>query len=418
MASAWREPSGRDDRSDSLGFQPDENQLDLFEILPRASSGTAQPSASSRHDGAGHPYLELSAVESVPVDDGVRDPAAPGATELDGAESGAREAGDLNPHDLNPYDVEMLSPAGAHFIDAGISDADDMRRLEESIRWLMSAGMAPMPQTTLLPPVPGLATLDGRDDHSLLLDPETLFPPRAPRRRSGIVVGAAKVLLVSAIAAPTAYFVASWLQFPGAAAPSDPAAIAAVATPVALPGDQVAEVTPVLSAPEPPAVHNDGKTAIANAPPPEPPPANPADTVVVMAAATPRDAVAPEPPTIVATAPAEAVSPPLPVALPPKPAAFRAEEVALMVERGRVLFEAGDVAAARLFFRRAANAGEAAAAFAMGATYDPDVLAQRFIRGIEANAEEAQRWYQKAREMSLPATGPTGQHIEMLAQRR
>ena len=85
---------------------------------------------------------------------------------------------------------------------------------------------------------------------------------------------------------------------------------------------------------------------------------------------------------------AESSSPPPPVAAPPKPMR-NAEEIALMVQRGRVLFDAGDVAAARLFFRRAANAGDAAAALAMGATYDPDILANRFIRGIEADPKEA-----------------------------
>jgi TPR repeat protein len=90
---------------------------------------------------------------------------------------------------------------------------------------------------------------------------------------------------------------------------------------------------------------------------------------------------------------------------------LRQEEIAMMVERGRLLFEAGDLAAARLFFRRAANAGDAAAAIAMGATYDPDVLTQRFIRGIEADPLEAQKWYERAREMG-------GQRVEMLAQRR
>jgi TPR repeat protein len=90
-------------------------------------------------------------------------------------------------------------------------------------------------------------------------------------------------------------------------------------------------------------------------------------------------------------------------------------EIALLVERGRALFEAGDVAAARLFFRRAANAGDAAAAVAMGATYDPDVLAKRFIRGIEADAQEARVWYEKARLLGSPE-GP--RRIEMLAQRQ
>ncbi len=85
-----------------------------------------------------------------------------------------------------------------------------------------------------------------------------------------------------------------------------------------------------------------------------------------------------------------------------------------MVERGRVLFDAGDLAAARLFFRRAANAGDATAALAMGATYDPDVLSKRFIRGIEADAREARMWYERARELGSPE-GP--RRIEMLAHR-
>jgi TPR repeat protein len=92
-----------------------------------------------------------------------------------------------------------------------------------------------------------------------------------------------------------------------------------------------------------------------------------------------------------------------------------AAEITLMIERGRVLFDAGDLAAARLFFRRAANAGDAAAALAMGATYDPDILSKRFIRGIEADAQEARMWYERARDLGSPE-GP--RRIEtLLAQK-
>jgi len=38
----------------------------------------------------------------------------------------------------------------------------------------------------------------------------------------------------------------------------------------------------------------------------------------------------------------------------------------------------------------------------MGATYDPDVLAKRFVRGIGADLEEARTWYEKARELGSP----------------
>jgi TPR repeat protein len=97
---------------------------------------------------------------------------------------------------------------------------------------------------------------------------------------------------------------------------------------------------------------------------------------------------------------------------------MRHAEVAMMIERGRVLFESGDVAAARLFFRRAANAGDASAAWAMGATYDPDVLTQRFIRGIEADPAEAQKWYERAREMGMSPGTDRPRGGDMLAQGR
>jgi TPR repeat protein len=137
-----------------------------------------------------------------------------------------------------------------------------------------------------------------------------------------------------------------------------------------------------------------------------------AETVLAAIAIPPAAAVkaAPEPPAAPAAQPADSVGGVPAAVIPPVKPALRQEEIAMMVERGRVLFEAGDLASARLFFRRAANAGDAAAAIAMGATYDPEVLAQRFIRGIEADAQEAQRWYERAREM--------GRRVEMVAQRR
>jgi hypothetical protein len=95
-------------------------------------------------------------------------------------------------------------------------------------------------------------------------------------------------------------------------------------------------------------------------------------------------------------------------------AALTAPEIAALITRGRAYFEAGDVAAARLVFRRAANAGDAAAAVAMGATYDPAVLASRFVRGMGADVEEARTWYERARELGSPE-GP--RRIEMLAHR-
>ena len=41
MTSAWKEPPGRDDRAEVQHVAPDENQLELFETLPRAVASAA-----------------------------------------------------------------------------------------------------------------------------------------------------------------------------------------------------------------------------------------------------------------------------------------------------------------------------------------------------------------------------------------
>jgi TPR repeat protein len=58
------------------------------------------------------------------------------------------------------------------------------------------------------------------------------------------------------------------------------------------------------------------------------------------------------------------------------------------------------VAAARLFYRRAADGGSANGAAALAASYDPVVLEQRAgLRGVRPDPEEALRWYRVAIQM-------------------
>jgi hypothetical protein len=71
-------------------------------------------------------------------------------------------------------------------------------------------------------------------------------------------------------------------------------------------------------------------------------------------------------------------------------------EIALMLKRGDELMTNGDVAAARLMYQRAAEAGEAIAAFMLAETYDPLVLGKG---GIAPNIGLAQTWYAKARDL-------------------
>jgi TPR repeat protein len=73
--------------------------------------------------------------------------------------------------------------------------------------------------------------------------------------------------------------------------------------------------------------------------------------------------------------------------------------VAGLMRRGAALVALGDISAARLAFGRAVAAGEAAAATALGRTYDPGFLAEIGGRGIEGDPVEAARWYRRGAEM-------------------
>jgi TPR repeat protein len=85
-----------------------------------------------------------------------------------------------------------------------------------------------------------------------------------------------------------------------------------------------------------------------------------------------------------------------------------------LTEQGKQFFEIGDLIAARILFMRAARAGDAAAAVAMGATYDPVVLAEHGVRGVAADLDKARAWYERAKDMGS-SEGP--RRLEMLANR-
>jgi len=90
------------------------------------------------------------------------------------------------------------------------------------------------------------------------------------------------------------------------------------------------------------------------------------------------------------------------------------EEIKLFTKQGEQFAEAGDFVTARTLFQRAAEAGDAAAALALGATYDPNVLAKVGAVGIGADVEKARRWYQKAASLGAP---DAKRRLELLANR-
>jgi hypothetical protein len=128
-----------------------------------------------------------------------------------------------------------------------------------------------------------------------------------------------------------------------------------------------------------------------------------------------------------APSPAEAMpaAVPLPVTPPPSSDAavtqivslpLDSDEIAMLLKRGKDAFSTGDLAAARLLLRRAAEGGSAEAALALGATFDPLIIRRLGAIGAAPDAAQARQWYQKAVALgSTTASQPLAQ-LEASAQ--
>jgi len=90
------------------------------------------------------------------------------------------------------------------------------------------------------------------------------------------------------------------------------------------------------------------------------------------------------------------------------------EEIKLLLKQGEQFIAAGDVVTARIVFQRAAEAGNANAAMALGATYDPTVLAKLGVVGMSADVEKARSWYQTAEKLGSPEAR---RRLDVLADR-
>lgn len=103
----------------------------------------------------------------------------------------------------------------------------------------------------------------------------------------------------------------------------------------------------------------------------------------------------------------EAKAPPAPSPRPPQPQApmlspADREAAERFIARGEQEIERGQVAIARQFFLRAAQAGLARGALLLAATYDPRELARWGVHGVLPNLPEARKWYERARELGAP----------------
>ena len=90
-----------------------------------------------------------------------------------------------------------------------------------------------------------------------------------------------------------------------------------------------------------------------------------------------------------------------------------AQEIVLLLKRGKDLIAAGDIAAARIVLRKAAEANDAEAALGLAATYDPIVLRELKVYGFMPDAAMARVWYEKATELGSLAAP---RRLEMLTK--
>src|SRR5579862_398375 len=101
--------------------------------------------------------------------------------------------------------------------------------------------------------------------------------------------------------------------------------------------------------------------------------------------------------------PAAATQQPLPPAAGSPDRHEDAAEVPALVARGDALLAQGDVTSARLFYQRAADAGNGDAALRLGETFDPAFLAQAQLGRLSGDPAKARDWYRRARDLGNPA---------------
>jgi hypothetical protein len=109
----------------------------------------------------------------------------------------------------------------------------------------------------------------------------------------------------------------------------------------------------------------------------------------------------PDTPAAPANAPVPASNSPAETAPAPPTPGLSKTEIAELLGHGDSLLRNGDVASARLFYERAAGAGDGRAALRLGATFDPEFLGRLGLGKMQANPAEARLWYSRARDLGV-----------------
>jgi hypothetical protein len=253
----------------------------------------------------------------------------------------------------------------------------DLKRLEASLRWLQHQEAARLTRAAPLLPVPGLASAHTTGHHhnsempvdSLQaprsLEPERLAPPFAMSPRRYNLRWPLGIVVASIFAAAIAYYfsVGSWSPKPG---------------------PQIGSLDQTIPAPQSTGAQKSRPSSAQHSDPETAPVEMSSEHTGISQ--TTRSSESETAPMLQAEAP------------PPRKfiRALDPEQIKLLTRQGEQLAATGDLVTARILFQRAAEVGDATAAMALGATYDPNVLAKLGVAGMAADVEKARSWYRKA----------------------
>ena len=273
--------------------------------------------------------------------------------------------------------------------------------------------------------------IDDRPGHQRALEPELVpEPPAGASSLWPMMLRLALVCCIAAIVAGAAVMLFSPKQSAHKLGPDDASSASANTPPPQMPQAKLAGAAPApisegqIANPTPPPQPLPRQIASLPAPN-QSAPAEAAEPVVNGSVprsievpppinnAAPTTAPKPQPASTPASPPGPAESP---AQSTPKPATVLDDnEIETLIKRGRNLLSDGDFAAARVLFERAANAGSAEAALALGSTYDPLVIKRLGAIMVRPDIENARKWYQIAADRGSAAAS---QQLANLPQSR
>jgi cytoskeletal protein RodZ len=358
------------------------------------NSPDEEPKSESKLDYAPPWAREQAARDQTARDQTARDPAARDQTArdqfraalrqsggLEGEPEAQHEAGNRNFGDDRPWHQRALEPERVPAPPAGTSLNVGPMLLRMFAVCVIAATVAaavvilfsPKQNTHKIAQANALAPAGGADEAPAPGDASPGIPAGVP----ALAVETSAGVTTQPAAADQAAIAKTPQQVAAAAQVPEPRVAAAPPPKPEAPAPQIAGLPP----------------ANANVSAPRPGDSNPA-------AIDPKPAASPAvPPAPAQTAPSVAA----PSAPPKAPVVLDENEINTLIRRGKNLLGDGDFSGARVLFERAANAGSAEAALALGSTYDPNVIKRLGAIMVKPDIESARKWYQLAAERGSAA---------------